>query len=295
MAVNEYVQIELFKKIKTTIDLTQNFQGRVGDSQSYLNLWFYANGVPFNLQDYEPYFAGIDPVGQQYEILGTTQASNAADNWQAGKVTFTFPGGTFVNEGYWDADSTFFGIRDSNGVEISSVGVSLHVLPNRLFAGFNQGPIISRVDQVVDEAKKKLDTLQDRYQSASKLIDAINVQLKGNDFPTAEDIARLTANLKVLNAVGSSETPAEYITNNPSSDLYEVKAYADVQITASNMPSDVTLAGKVLLHTVVPGTSAGDGYPIQTAKTTGTTRPVTLERVGTSNTTWGAWSLVTTW
>ena len=124
MAVNEYVELDILKPGTTLVDLTKNFQGRVGDSRAFCKLWIKANGLPYDLtkDGRSVGFAGKDPVGDLYRAVGWADTDQPGDNAQTGRVTYYFPDGMFKHEGDWDKDSTYFYVQDSKGT-VSTVNV----------------------------------------------------------------------------------------------------------------------------------------------------------------------------
>ena len=156
MAVNEYVELDILKPGTTLVDLTKNFQGRVGDSRAFCKLWIKANGLPYDLtkDSRSVGFAGKDPAGDLYRAVGWADTDQPGDNAQTGRVTYYFPDGMFKHEGDWDKDSTYFYVRDSKGT-VSTVNVWLHVLPNMVEMGVNTTPYQSEMDKAVAEVQSK--------------------------------------------------------------------------------------------------------------------------------------------
>ena len=305
MAVNTYVQLDLVKPTPTAIDLSGNFNGRVADVQSYLKLWLTSNGLPCDLSDKTVYFAGVDPVGNAYKIYGTAQTDQAGDNLQIGRITFYFPGGTFRVQGDWDSESTYFGVTQADGTVISTVNVSLHVLANKVDMGVNSKPFYTDLENVIADAQTKikaaLDTVIDPTSAlntgiaaAQKMLNAIQTQIKANDYVDTTTFNNLQNQLKMLDKRKVNSNPIDYIKSNPAGFVREINNASDIGITADMIPSGVSL-GIVIVDTDVPWTDNTFGWPTQTAKFTQSSRPVVLMRKGTADTVWSAWELVTTW
>lgn len=161
MAVNEYVELDILKPGTTLVDLTKNFQGRVGDSRAFCKLWIKANGLPYDLtkDSRSVGFAGKDPVGDLYRAVGWADTDQPGDNAQTGRVTYYFPAGMFKHEGDWDKDSTYFYVQDSKGT-VSTVNVWLHVLPNMVEMGVNTTPYKSDMDKAVADVQAKADEVK---------------------------------------------------------------------------------------------------------------------------------------
>lgn len=222
-AVNTYIPFDLLKPNNTLIDITPNFNGRVGDSQSYIKIWFKSNGLPFNLGDNVPYFEGVDPTGLPFQVYGTADANQAGDSWQTGRVTFYFPAEVFQNAGTWDLDSTFFGIKDSAGKVISTVNVTFNVLENKVEMGGNYGPFITDLEKIktqgtadiqqwITDTKADVDAaltdVTDPNSSfnllmtaAKKQLDVLEAQIAGNDYVTETEFADIKT--QIANALAS--------------------------------------------------------------------------------------------
>lgn len=166
MAVNEYVELDILKPSTTLVDLTKNFQGRVGDSRAFCKLWIKANGLPYDLtrDNRSVGFAGKDPVGDLYRAVGWADTDQPGDNAQAGRVTYYFPGGMFKHEGDWDKGSTYFYVQDSKGT-VSTVNVWLHVLPNMVEMGVNTTPYQSDMEKAVADVQAKADEVKAQLSS----------------------------------------------------------------------------------------------------------------------------------
>ncbi|APU45387.1 hypothetical protein BUW47_02535 [Limosilactobacillus fermentum] len=205
MAVNEYVELDILKPSTTLVDLTKNFQGRVGDSRAFCKLWIKANGLPYDLtkDSRSVGFAGKDPVGDLYRAVGWADTDQPGDNAQAGRVTYYFPGGMFKHGGDWDKDSTYFYVQDSKGT-VSTVNVWLHVLPNMVEMGVNTTPYQSDMEKAVadvqakaDEVKAQLSSLLNgsaftgmtsQLKATQDTIDAYNALINSKQVPTTDQM-----------------------------------------------------------------------------------------------------------
>lgn len=259
MAVNEYVELDILKPGTTLVDLTKNFQGRVGDSRAFCKLWIKANGLPYDLtkDNRSVGFTGKDPVGDSYRAVGWADTDQPGDNAQAGRVTYYFPAGMFKYEGDWDTDSTYFYVQDSKGT-VSTVNVWLHVLPNLVEMGVNATPYMSDMDKAVAEVQNKanevkaqlsnilngsaftgmtsqLKATQDTINAYSTLVDSKQVpttdqmQAYVNSFFSAETS---TADLNTLVTPGK----VYYVANTSASNNPNGKAgFMSVKGTSSNL------------------------------------------------------------
>lgn len=100
---------------------------------------------------------------------------------------------------------------------------------------------------------------------------------------------------QILDTRSTNQSPIWYQTNNPKKVVTEFKQTAAIGITQALMPSGQTLGAYCSLTTETPLGDLSGGSVFQTAKLINQTRPVVLIRVGTSDTAWSAWELMTTW
>lgn len=100
---------------------------------------------------------------------------------------------------------------------------------------------------------------------------------------------------QILDTRSTNQLPGWYHTNNPKKVVTEFKQTAAIGITQALMPSGQTLGTYCSLTTETPWSDSSGGSVFQTAKLINQTRPVVLIRVGTSDTVWSAWELMTTW
>lgn len=304
MAVNTYIEMDTAKAdLETYIDLSSQFQGRVGDSQSFIKLWFKANGLNLNLTNYTVYFQGIDPNGTTMRVVGGEGANQTGDNKLIGRISFFFPATFFQASGTWDTENTFFGIQDADGTDISTLNVKLTVLSNAVTMAINAKPYISEFEAKADELdawiateKKNLDSngLTDSISALKKQIDAIQYQADAKDYVTNEAFNTLQTQVKstsIIDSRGQKKTPADYFASNPLGIITELFNSTDLGI--AEFPSDVK-AGSVVATTQVPG-DASQGYPVQRVTLNNAGRAVTYERVGTSASAWSSFEMVTYW
>jgi hypothetical protein len=123
--------------------------------------------------------------------------------------------------------------------------------------------------------------------------------IKGDTGPTGpqgpQGPAGKDAVSQILDTRSTNQTPGWYHINNPSKVVTEFKQTTAIGITQALMPSGQTLGSFCSLTTETPYNDASGGSVFQTAKLINQTRPVVLIRVGTSDTAWSAWELMTTW
>lgn len=316
MAVNAYIVVDIMKPTPTVIDLSGNFNGRVGDSQSYIKIWFKSNGLPLDLTNLTPYFEGKDSNGTPAQIVGTAKADQTGDNLQTGRVTFYFPAGIFQVEGMWDETTTFFGIRDDSDTIISTVNVSLNVLANGVEMGIDKAPFLTDLQKIVDEMKAWVRDQQTKISETEN--DVLN-----SDSTLNKTLAAVKGQVTAYQAIidsGKALTQADLdaATKDLNTAINSVNAYT--ASTATKIPLDyLTAANGVskifreqgngknfgldnlgyVLHTYVP-------INISTISTIGllqeaicvdpkTANPMSYRRVSTDTSTWSEWMQVTFW
>lgn len=302
VATNAYATLDFMRPNQTLYDITNNFNGRVGDSESYAKIWAKSDGKPLDFTSGKSLgFYGIDPNGTPFQILGTARADQPGDNLQAGRQTFYFPAQTFQVSGDWDDESTFFAVMNENGDRISSVNVHMHVLDDKVTMGINSGPYISDLEAVKQEmldwiALKKTDIngmidsvtnkdslLNQTLASIDQQLTAYQAAIKGDTFI---DTGTYDASNKIT---GSSvnDAPSVFMATYPGRLNYRYydgatigltnqKIYLVITLTSSS--SVITGAPLQLAYDVTAGSTA-DGY----------------KRVAKDANTWGSWSQSTDW
>lgn len=216
MAVNPYIVLDLMKPANVLTDLTPNFQGRVGDSGSIIKIWFQMNGLPYGLDDKEVWFAGVDPQGERFKVSSTIDDTTPGDSLRSGRVSFKFPAGTFSNPGDWDANSTFFQIKQgSDGTVLSTINVKLHVLDNNVDFGVTKHGFDTDLDKIEQAAQNEYNTMvqqwhdqtaslnqtmtddyasyKQRIDTMQTLLDTISSAIKNQDVATREYVAKYIA------------------------------------------------------------------------------------------------------
>lgn len=334
MAINSYIVLDLAKPTPTAVDLSSNFNGRVGDSQSFIKIWLKSHGLPQDLSDKNVFFAGTDPAAQPKKIYGTAKADQPGDNIQVGRVTFYFPRGTFQTEGDWDSDNTYFGVADADGNTVSAINVALHVLSNNVEMQVASKPFYTQLEKItsdgkqqiqdwLDQAKTKVTNALDAVldpksqlntllQTLKKELDAIQSQIDRDDFVSRvefidhkelidgqikqaiADINTIKNQLKIADTRDTNQAPKWYRDNKAQQVVTELKTTSALGISQAMLPNGENIGKYCSLTTEIP-LSDNTCQPYQTAKLVNQTRPIILIRVGKSDTVWSEWELMTTW
>jgi len=61
MAIKDYLVVDMAKPANTFVNLTDYFQGRVGDAEAYCKLWIKYASRPIDMTDKKLRFEGNDP------------------------------------------------------------------------------------------------------------------------------------------------------------------------------------------------------------------------------------------
>ena len=303
MAVNSYTVVDIMKSTPTRIDLAPSFNGRVGDSQSFTKLWFKSNGLPLDLTNYTIYFEGKDSNGTAFKLVDFGKANQTGDNLQIGKVTFYMPAGTFQVSGDWDYDTTFFGIKDSEGTVISTVNVGIHVLENSVDFGIDSKPFYTDLEKLIAQMKSYITGQQSEIgKTITEVLDKnsnLNVNLKSlialveNYQKLIENGAILTQadikNFKLISELNTALKPTEYVAKYAGLVVNEKKTASTISVEGTGFGYLKTVA------TDNPSESSIQGSVIQTFKigTSGTV--LTYVRSNKNATDWNEWAQTTNW
>lgn len=184
MADRNYVVLDIEKPNQTFVDLTPNFQGRVGDSRTMAYIWLKRNGLPLDLTNRNVSFTGKAPDGKVYTSIGYAVYDEPGASRQAGRVAFAFPAGLFRVEGVWDPEYTYFYVDNGNGERISTIGVRINVLGSVVDMEVNAAPYQNEMDKVVGELrdyrnarKQQIDQIMQDLGSTKAALQAMQTQI----------------------------------------------------------------------------------------------------------------------
>lgn len=177
--LKSYIPMDLLRSQNETIDITDNFKGRVGDVNSYIKFWIYSNGMAQNLTGWRILFQGTDPEHNDYRSYLRFADDQKLDDITIGRITCYFDANIFQTEGQWE--QAFFSFLDQDGNVVSTVNVILEVLGNNIYArmGVHANSVIEEFQELV----KKLSDLVD--QDSQEVNDKVT-QLK-SDLDTLGD------------------------------------------------------------------------------------------------------------
>lgn len=242
MALNAYVTLDVMKQAdgseSTYVNLTPNFQGRVGDSRASVDLWFKRNGRPLDLTKRDVSFSGVDPTGERVSAVGFAYYDKPGADEQAGRVNFYFPAGTFKVEGQWDPNSTYFTIRDDKG-KVSTIGVLINVLPNMVEMGISAEPFETDLERESEELKKWIAAKKDEFTDFTNQLQTMNNTLQ-------------TQQTRIETFEGMIQSHAV-----PTND--EMKAYVNKLMSATEWSGDLNLCLTPTTYLVNSGASNNPG------------------------------------
>lgn len=242
MALNTYVTLDVMKQAdgseSTYVNLTPNFQGRVGDSRASVDLWFKRNGRPLDLTKRDVSFSGVDPTGERVSAVGFAYYDKPGADEQAGRVNFYFPAGTFKVEGQWDPNSTYFTIRDDKG-KVSTIGVLINVLPNMVEMGISAEPFETDLERESEELKKWIAAKKDEFTDFTNQLQTMNNTLQ-------------TQQTRIETFEGMIQSHAV-----PTND--EMKAYVNKLMSATEWSGDLNLCLTPTTYLVNSGASNNPG------------------------------------
>lgn len=314
---NSYVTLDLMRPNNTLIDITDSFNGRVGDSESYVKLWFKSNGLPYDLTGKEVGFWGNDPNGTKFQIIGTSKTDQAGDSENSGRVSFYFPANVFQTSGNWDDDSTFFSISDKDGNRLSTVNVHLSVLSDNVSMGIEEKPYISDLEKIRNDMNaycettkttvdKALSEVTDSNSNLNQTLAALKTQIEAyqeviasNSVPSKAEFEEFKKSVNsLLDTSLTIENRGSSIVTDVRTPVYYIKNYSQKVHTeyANGVQLTGLPAGFYVLETFTPFTNIASGAPMQRATLCTTNKaPLMYTRNGATADTWTAWTQITTW
>lgn len=161
MAIKDYLVVDIEKPVATFADLTNYFQGRVGDAKAYCKLWIKSGSNSVDMSNKKMCFYGKDSNATPFVAAGGFDDDQPGDDRQLGLITFYFPDGIFQKEGKWQ--EAFFKIQDENGSDISTINLTLNVLPNQIEMGISVRPFIPELEKTrakINQALREMNAQQ---------------------------------------------------------------------------------------------------------------------------------------
>ena len=178
---NTRLVLDLARDTQEYIDMTPYFQGRVGDSQSFVPIALLRYGKPFDMTGYDLVALGQDPAGVAKRAWQTSDANGPGDSWRAGKLTLRFPAGFFTTPGEWE--SFCFKVVDAGTTDpdnaqtiISTLNLKLRVFDDAVYMQTAIEAYDTYADSLVESFGKyikiKMEEINNLPQSLQATIDA---------------------------------------------------------------------------------------------------------------------------
>lgn len=166
MALKDYLEVDIEKPMSTFVDLTNYFQARVGDAKAYCKLHIKSGYNSVDMTNKKMRFYGKDSNATPFVAAGGFDDDQPGDDRQLGLITFYFPDGIFQKEGKWQ--EAYFKIQDENGSDISTIDLTLNVLPNQVEMGISIRPFIPALEETEAKINNAL-----REMNAQQLLNQI--------------------------------------------------------------------------------------------------------------------------
>ncbi|TEA96257.1 hypothetical protein DM37_03025 [Lactiplantibacillus plantarum] len=143
-------------------NLSDSFNGRVGDEQVPLVVQFKERGLAQQFQDgLVPFLSGfvgsLDENGQVTAETGeaVSYVGTSDDIVGLGRVKMNLPGTMFPQEGYFYG---FFGLQNADGKRVTTFNVWFHVYNGNPDMFVNKAPFRTELQKLLDEAVSKSES-----------------------------------------------------------------------------------------------------------------------------------------
>ncbi|EIW14318.1 phage minor tail protein [Lactiplantibacillus pentosus KCA1] len=165
-------------------DLSDSFNGRVGDEQVPLTVLFKERGLAQQFQDgLVPFISGfvgnLDEDGVVTAETGeaVSYVGSSDDVVGLGRVKMNLPGTMFPQEGYFYG---FLGLQNADGKRVTTFNVWFHVYNGNPDMFVNKAPFRTELQKFLDELQGRIDdadgTLNDWKQKVSDLFTKLSNQ-----------------------------------------------------------------------------------------------------------------------
>jgi len=246
------------------------------------------NGAPLSIDGLTPIFKANTADGQA--VIDDSTGFNIV-NASGGEFTYQVPNALSSVPG--KITTAYFSLSDSYGSE-STFDVAFIIKKAVDITQAQADDYITIIDGTLQSLQAKITKMGTDVQSIQAQIASSDIVSTLTFNTLSSKVIDLQKQLETLDKRKSNATPLDYIKAYPAQLAREVNNATDIGITQAMVPSGVAL-GVVLVDTDVPWSDNILGWPTQTAKFTQSSRPVALMRIGTSDTTWSDWELITTW
>ena len=158
------VLVDLTRWEHEEMDISGQFNARVGDTQDFVPMWVKSNGFPQDVRKWGLVYGGTDanmvPHRHEIKCIGDLPL-NRGDQPAVGKFTLPFDERTFNIPGKWD--QFFVQFIDENGETVSTIDLGFDVFDNSFFAHMGDAE-----DIYVEEFEKILKNVTDQSEQTTE-------------------------------------------------------------------------------------------------------------------------------
>lgn len=245
MALRDYLDVDIEKPVSTFVDLTNYFQARVGDVRPYVKLHIKSGSQSVDMSTKKITFSGRDANGTPFIDAGGMEDDEGQDDRQIGLITFHFPEGIFQVEGKWQV--AYFNIETQNGEKISTINLTLNVLPNSVAMGISIHPFLPEIETVRSQVNKALSELNaqqllNQIDSMKSTVGAYTDLISKNQVLNKPDTEKLIGD-KVDSFKQSLTSQIDSIKNNVNSQVNNLSSSLNKQAWHSEQYGGTMLNG----------------------------------------------------
>ncbi|WP_265489813.1 metallophosphoesterase family protein [Lactiplantibacillus plantarum] len=156
-------------------NLSDSFNGRVGDEQVPLVIQFKERGLAQQFQDgLVPFMTGfVGSLDENSQVTADTgeavsYVGTSDDIVGLGRVKMNLPGTMFPHEGFFYG---FLGLRNAGGKRVTTFNVWFHVYGGNPDMFVNQAPFRSELQKVLDQAQSLIDATDGELKTKIQAFD----------------------------------------------------------------------------------------------------------------------------
>lgn len=156
-------------------NLSDSFNGRVGDEQVPLVVQFKERGLVQQFQDgLMPFMTGfVGSLDENSQVTADTgeavsYVGTSDDIVGLGRVKMNLPGTMFPHEGFFYG---FLGLQNADGKRVTTFNVWFHVYNGNPDMFVNQAPFRTELQKVLDQAQSLIDTTDGELKTKTQAFD----------------------------------------------------------------------------------------------------------------------------
>lgn len=184
-------------------NLSDSFNGRVGDEQVPLVIQFKERGLAQQFQDgLVPFMTGfVGSLDENSQVTADTgeavsYVGTSDDIVGLGRVKMNLPGTMFPHEGFFYG---FLGLQNADGKRVTTFNVWFHIYNGNPDMFVNQAPFRTELQKVLDQAQSLIDTtdgkLKTKIQAFDDKIVATFAKWNGDYATIQQTVTDLTSKL----------------------------------------------------------------------------------------------------